>query len=146
MRNTFTFSFIAVVLLSSFAGPAIRKSYSDLQDTPVAKLEGHQWYLSTIYTASGYIEIMERKAFILFNTVNGKVSGSGSCNAFGGKVTIEGDALSFSQIFSTKKYCTDVQSVENDFFRQLQKVTRYEIKGNRLLLYAGDDLLLEFVE
>jgi hypothetical protein len=37
-----------------------------------------------------------------------------------------------------------VQSIENDFFKQLQKVTRYEIGGNKLLLFENAHLLLEF--
>jgi hypothetical protein len=37
-----------------------------------------------------------------------------------------------------------VQSIENEFFRQLEKVTRYEIKGKKLLLFEGDNRVLEF--
>jgi heat shock protein HslJ len=41
-------------------------------------------------------------------------------------------------------YCDDVQSIENEFFRQLGKVTGYEIKGKTLLLFDGDNPVLEF--
>ncbi|MBL7743447.1 MAG: META domain-containing protein [Chitinophagaceae bacterium] len=146
MQNTFTFSLMAILLFYSFNRDGIIADQYRHDDTPVSKLEEHRWYLSTIYKTNGYTEIMTRKAFILFRTADGKISGNGSCNSFGGKLTIDGNTLIFGNIFSTKMYCSDVQSVEDDFFKQLQKVTRYEIKGNKLLLFEGDNLVLEFVE
>ncbi|MEI9913004.1 MAG: META domain-containing protein [Bacteroidota bacterium] len=61
-----------------------------------------------------------------------------------GKLTVDGDKLRFGNIFSTKMYCDNVQSIEDDFFRELQKVTRYEIKEKKLLLFNENKLLLEF--
>ncbi|MBL7741399.1 MAG: META domain-containing protein [Chitinophagaceae bacterium] len=143
MRNTFIFSVMAFLLFSSFERGSNMTNHTD---TPAAKLEDHKWYLSVIYKADGYTQVMTRKAFIFFNTAEGKVSGNGSCNSFGGKVTAEGNTLSFGHLFSTKMYCQDVQSIEDDLFGKLQKVTRYEIKGDTLLLYEGDNLVFEFVE
>ena len=118
-------------------------SYQKHGDT-IVTLDTHKWYLTTIYKTDGYTQVLMRKAFISFQTTNGKIGGNGSCNSFGGKLTVDGDKLSFANIFSTKMYCDDVQSIEDDFFRELQKVTRYEIKGKNLLLFNGDKLLLEF--
>ena len=42
-------------------------------------------------------------------------------------------------------YCDEVQKTENSFFAQLNKVNRFEIKGNVLLLYHDKILLLEMV-
>lgn len=112
----------------------------------IVTLDTHKWYLTTIYKPDGYTQLLMRNSFISFQTAGGKIAGNGSCNSFGGNLTIDNDKLSFSNIFSTKMYCDDVQSIEDDFFRELQKVTRYEIKGKNLLLFNGDMLLLEFVE
>ncbi len=107
-------------------------------------LDSTRWWLTKIYTADSFTEISTKKAFIKFNKADGKVSGNGSCNSFGGKLIINGNNLSLNNIFSTKMYCADVQSIENEFFRQLEKVTRYEIKEKILLLFEGDNRVLEF--
>jgi heat shock protein HslJ len=41
-------------------------------------------------------------------------------------------------------YCDEVQSTENYFFTFLQKVNRYEVNGNSLLLFNDKNPLLEF--
>lgn len=144
MRNTFIFSVIAILVLSSFIGKKDMMNSYQIADDAAETLDAHEWYLTTIYRADGYTQVMIKKAFINFQTVIGKISGNGSCNSFSGKLTIDGENLSFGNIFSTKMYCDDVQSIEDDFFRELGKVTRYEIKGKNLLLFNGDALLLEF--
>ena len=71
-----------------------------------------------------------------------RVSGNGSCNSFGGSVTINDNSLKIGNLFSTKMYCEAVQTIETDFFAAMAKVTRYEIKGNSLLMYQWDMLSL----
>lgn len=102
-----------------------------------------QWQLKVIYKdkVAAYIYT---NAFIRFEETQKRVSGNGSCNSFGGSVTIVDNNLKFGNLFSTKMYCDAVQGIETDFFTALGKITRYEIKGNSLLMYQGDTLLLEF--
>lgn len=114
------------------------------KDSPGGSLVNHKWYLTTIYKPNGYTQVLIRNAFISFNVADGKTGGNGGCNSFGGILVVAGNGLSISNIFSTKMYCSDVQSIENDFLKQLRKVTRYEIKGNTLLLFEKDNPLLEF--
>ena len=130
--------------MSSFDGKKDMKNFYQNNDTPAVTLDTHTWYLTTIYRVNGYTQVLTRKAYISFNTADGKLAGNGSCNSFGGKLMVADSNLSFGNIFSTKMYCNDVQSIENDFMSRLQKVTRYEIKGKKLLLYEQEDLLLEF--
>jgi len=106
-------------------------------------LETPKWLLTKIYTKDSFVQV-SNQAFIHFSTSDGRINGNGSCNSFGGKVTIDDNSLRFDNIFSTKMYCADVQMTEDEFFRQLQQVTRYEIKRNSLLLFAGDTPVLEF--
>jgi len=42
-------------------------------------------------------------------------------------------------------FCEETQQVEDAFFKQLEKVNRFEIKGKTLMLYRDKELLLEFV-
>ena len=113
-------------------------------DTTVkVDLYNSKWQLKTIHSREGAAYIYTN-AFIRFDETQKRVSGNGSCNSFGGSVTINDNSLKIGNLFSTKMYCESVQSIEADFFAALGKVTRYEIKGNSLLMYMGDMLSLEF--
>lgn len=113
-------------------------------DTTVkVDLYNSKWQLKTIHSKEGAAYIYTN-AFIRFDETQKRVSGNGSCNSFGGSVTINDNSLQIGNLFSTKMYCESVQSIEADFFAALGKVTRYEIKGNSLLMYMGDMLSLEF--
>ncbi len=106
-------------------------------------LYNSKWQLKAIHDKEG-VAYIYTNAFIRFDETQKKVSGNGSCNSFGGSVNINDNSLQISHLFSTKMYCEAVQSIESDFFAALSKVTRFEIKGNSLLMYQGDMLLLEF--
>lgn len=112
-------------------------------DTVKADLYTNKWRLKTIYGQHSAAYIYT-DAFIRFDEANKQAGGNGSCNSFGGSVTISDDQLKFGALFATKMYCEDVQQIEHDFFAALGKVTRFEIKENILLLYQGELLLLEF--
>lgn len=102
-----------------------------------------QWQLKVIYKNNEAAYIYTN-AFIRFDETQKRVSGNGSCNSFGGAVTIADNKMQFGNLFSTKMYCEAVQGIETDFFAALSKITRYEIKDNCLLMYQGDKLVLEF--
>lgn len=117
----------------------------------IMKKDSHQqpslyetkWMLKKIYTTNQTEEVTT-KAFIKFNQQQQSSGGNGSCNTFGSSFTLSGDKISFKDIFSTKMYCDGVQQTEDKFFQQLNKINRFEIKGNSLLLFRDNDPLLEF--
>lgn len=103
-----------------------------------------KWSLRTITTDTGTINV-NTKAFMKFNEEQKSAGGNGSCNSFGSTATIKGDSINFSNIFSTKMYCEEVQQIENTFFNLLGKANRFTIKNKTLFLYQINDLLMEFV-
>ena len=103
-----------------------------------------KWSLKKIYN-NGNEVIVNTKAFIRFDKQKGSAGGNGSCNSFGSTATINGNELSFKNVFSTKMYCEQVQQTENKFLGSLEMVTRYDIKDKSLFLYRDKDLLLEFI-
>ena len=111
-----------------------------LSSTP---LYNTKWSLKKIHDNSNE-EMVNTKAFIRFDKEKGSAGGNGSCNSFGSSSTINGNEVSFKNVFSTKMYCEQVQQIENKFLGNLEKVTRYEIKDKSLLLYKDKELLLEF--
>ncbi|MGI8469151.1 MAG: META domain-containing protein [Pyrinomonadaceae bacterium] len=105
-------------------------------------LSGVEWKLTRVEGNP----VESEKAAIRFDEQNNRVNGSGGCNSFGGKLTKNGNEIKIGQVISTKMACVnrDTMQVENDFFRNLERVTKYEISGNKLMLTAGDATVLEF--
>ena len=110
----------------------------------ISSLDTNKWYLIKIYQDTDKLEVTGRKAFIRFNEAKSSAGGNGSCNSFGSTMKLDGNKISFSNIFSTKMYCEQVQAIEDSFFEKLGKITRYEIEGNSLLLFEGDKKTIEF--
>jgi heat shock protein HslJ len=102
-----------------------------------------KWSLKKIHD-NGNEEILNTKAFIRFDKEKESAGGNGSCNSFGSGSIINGNEVSFKNVFSTKMYCEQVQLIENNFLGSLEKVTRYEIKDKSLFLYKDKELILEF--
>ena len=145
MQNTIlTGLFISFVLLSC---KVQHLPVNDLPKEPGSadvSLDSNKWYLVRIHQSTGTTEVTTRRAFIHFNKTKGSAGGNGSCNSFGSTMNLDGKKVSFTDIFSTKMYCDDVQSIENSFLGQLGKVTRYEVKGRSLLLFDKENVALEF--
>lgn len=66
---------------------------------------------------------------------DGKVSGRGGCNGFGGNATLKGRTIRFSRMVSTMMACApDVMTQERGFLDGLAKVRRWDIhRGSGLL-------------
>lgn len=136
---------LAFVVLTSCAGS--RKNAGDVSSKdqqPAVSLDGHKWMLAKLYKDGTVMAVVNKKAFIRFDQVKGSAGGNGSCNSFGSTLSVTGNQLSITQLFSTKMYCEEVQGTENGFFDLLGKANRYDIKGDNLLLYHDKDVLLEF--
>ena len=129
---------IAIITALFLVFTSFRMPFTDKQE-----LYNTQWQLKVIYKNKEAAYIYTN-AFIRFDDTQKRVSGNGSCNSFGGAVTIADNKLQFGNLFSTKMYCEAVQGIETDFFAALGKITRYELKQNCLLMYQGDKLVLEF--
>jgi heat shock protein HslJ len=136
MKLTAFISTGAFILFSAFV---LKKD-----DQPETFLYNTRRVLKKVFTAEGG-ELVQTKAFIQLNAEKKTAGGNGSCNSFGSSVVTAGNHISFASIFSTKMYCEGIQKTADVFFQQLGKANMFEIKGNRLLLYRGKKLLLEFV-
>jgi len=132
-------SFICAAIL--ILGGSCNSAKETMQSNP--SLYNIKWSLKKIYDG-GKGEAVNTKAFIRFDKEKGSAGGNGSCNSFGSTATINGNEVSFKNIFPTKMYCEQVQQIENKFLGSLEKVTRYEIKDKSLFLYSDKHLLLEF--
>lgn len=77
---------------------------------------------------------------------DGKVSGRGGCNGFGGTATIQGRVIRFSRMVSTMMACEpDKMTQEQRFFKTLERVHRWSLErqtGRLVLLDRGGQPLM----
>lgn len=78
---------------------------------------------------------------------DGKVSGSGSCNSFGGTYKLSGDdGLEFGPLATTRKACApDVMAQENAYLKALGDVRKWRVdsaSGQLSLANSGGEALV----
>ncbi|MGI9037136.1 MAG: META domain-containing protein [Pyrinomonadaceae bacterium] len=117
-------------------------STSDSSATPTQNAADVEWKLTRLEGKA----VENGKVFIKFDDQNKRVGGSGGCNSFGGTLAQDGNQIKISQIISTKMACVNrnTMQVENNFFRNLERVTAFHIRSGKLYLSAGDAIVLEF--
>ena len=139
MKYSYAFLIICILLFTACApakGPAVVATEKSIS--------GINWYLKKIYMSEATLDIANQNAYIKLDAAKNSAGGKGGCNSYGSSYTVNGQQISFKNIFSTKMFCEKFQAEEDAYFRQLEKVNRYDVKDDKLLLYAGTELLLEF--
>lgn len=105
-------------------------------------LFGKRWKLTEVNGTP----VKTSKPYIEFDRDAKRFSGDGGCNRIAGSFAISGMNIKFSHGISTRLACIDneIQQLETEFLKGLDAVTRFEIQGDTLRLYAGVQLLLTF--
>jgi copper homeostasis protein (lipoprotein) len=79
-----------------------------------------------------------REPYILLDSHEGKLSGSGGCNRIMGAFTIDDSGgLAFSGVASTRMMCPEGMDTEALLLKVLGEVDRYSMRGDSLLLSKG---------
>ena len=141
MKYSYTFLVISMLLFTACApakGPSVVATEKSIS--------GINWYLKKIYMPEATLDISNPNAFIKLDAAKNSAGGKGGCNSYGSSYAVNEQQISFKNIFSTKMFCEKFQAEEDAYFRQLEKVNRYDVKDDKLLLYAGNELLLEFTK
>jgi len=73
-----------------------------------------------------------------------KIGGKSFCNTYGGTAVFNGNAIQFSQLISTKMYCTELAAAEDKYLADLQSVNAGSLAGNKLTLMKDGKVLLIF--
>jgi putative lipoprotein len=76
----------------------------------------------------------------------GAVSGSTGCNTFSGEVAVDGNALSFGPLVTTRMACADpaANAQEEAFLSAMEGVSGYTVDDQgRLVLQGGPELTFE---
>lgn len=97
-------------------------------------LWGTAWRLESLAGAG----VLDRAQATLEFRDDGRASGSGSCNRFNGIVTLEGDAIKFAGLVTTRMACADaVMKQEDAYLAALQDAERFESDGQSLAIFAA---------
>lgn len=70
---------------------------------------------------------------------DGRTSGNGGCNGYGGQAEIAGDRISFNSMISTMMACSEaIMRQEQNFHEALKQTRSYRIDANERKLYLLD--------
>lgn len=138
MRNKKT----AFVLFSILVLVAILTACSGSGTEDTASLDGTSWVLVTYSKNS---PLAGTEPTLKFE--GGQVSGSASCNSYGGSYIVDDSSLNFGDMFMTEMYCTDPEGImdqENAYLQLLGQAHSYEIQDGTLVIFSGDHETLTF--
>lgn len=108
------------------------------------RIDGIRWVLEAIPNFETKITLSENEFFVEFGVAEkNTLIGYGGCNKFSGSYNTRGLDFSAGPLMSTKRYC-ELMPIETEFMRRLETTDRYELNDNRLYLYEGKDVLLQF--
>lgn len=139
MRN-YVITFVAATLILSGCGcKTSKKSVSD-EHYP---LVGTQWNLVKLEGAEIGVDFALRP-FITFDTAD-NIQGNLGCNTFFGTYSVnKKHKMTLEFRGATKRLCQNM-GVERKFMQALKRdITRYEIVGEELVLFAGDQEVMRF--
>lgn len=83
-----------------------------------------------------------KKPTLTVNVTEKKVNGNSSCNSFSGNVKIEGNALSFGPMMSTKMACPG--NGEQVFFKNMERVTSFDVQDTTLTMIMDDMVVMRW--
>jgi heat shock protein HslJ len=87
------------------------------------------------------LEQLSSSPTMIFEKEDTKVAGFAGCNNYFSTYKVSGNELSFGPAGATRKLCPDM-SVEDNFFKNLPNIARFEIVKKELYLYDQNDELL----
>jgi len=104
-----------------------------------ASLLNTRWTLETV---RGMPAVSGRGDPHLILGPDGGLTGGTGCNQMGGAFTVDGDAIAFGPIRTTRMYCADAYRTEQQLLKAFREVGRFVVTGNRLELLTKDGVTL----
>ena len=126
----------SLIILGLVSGCSIMNQKAD-----VANLGDTPWKLISIN--QNPISLGDA-AILTFDEKESKVSGTAACNSFNAGYEMIKMTIKFESVITTKKYCEGKMDEENQIITNLQNVTRYDVKADKLYFYGKDQLLLTY--
>ena len=118
------------------------------RDTTVASttaspdLRSTRWKLVALGDKAVAVADTQRAPHIILQADSKQLTGSGGCNRMFGVYELNGDALRFSGIGSTKMACPSGMDIETAFLPTLLKVAKWRVVGQQLELSDSTGMVL----
>jgi heat shock protein HslJ len=109
--------------------------------SPDAAWARQRWVVTEMKGIPVQLSGGRRDAFIRFEHVEKRFTGNGGCNQLNGSYALNKKNIKFGQVVSTKMNCEDI-AFESTFLDLLNKVDKFEQKGNDLYLKRKKEVLL----
>lgn len=109
-------------------------------------LVGTKWTLDSILVDGALTPPVDGTTITLEFADEG-VIGSGGCNNYFGGYTVDGDAISFTQMGSTQMFCMEPEGVadqETAYLQMIGTADRYRLDSGQLVLLSDDEEILTF--
>ncbi|HEY2867316.1 MAG TPA: META domain-containing protein [Pyrinomonadaceae bacterium] len=105
------------------------------------RLSDRNWRLTYL---SG-VKIGQAHASISIDRADGRFTGNTGCNIMNGTVRVTRNSIKFNAVMTTKRMCIVATApVESGMLSGLNSVDRFQVSRDRLRLYNGNRLLMEF--
>lgn len=109
------------------------------------RLEGVVWSLLELNGKPIVVSAEATAPTLELNGPKKSAYGFGGCNRFFGSYELgKHNALRFGPLGATRMLCPAGDNQEQAYLTALGKVTRYDIHGSKLLLYANDEVIARF--
>jgi heat shock protein HslJ len=131
---------LTVVMILSFTGCNGSSSNA---------LEDVKWMLESYGNRDNPLDVLEgTEVTATFNSEDDRVTGSAGCNTYFGGYELK-DGLSIGMLANTEMWCGEPEGrmdQETEYLKILQTAKSYTIKGSRLTIDCGDNVLVYILE
>jgi putative lipoprotein len=103
--------------------------------TPDRSLANTYWKLIELNGGPVKVLPQQREPHLILQSESQRLAGSGGCNRLLGSYILEGASLAFGKVASTMMACVDGMEQETTFFRTLESVRNWKIRGDELELF-----------
>lgn len=134
MKKFILFSFVLISLL--IPGWSSGKENANVLINDIWALESIEGKIYKNYSPD------EQQPLIEIHLKEERLIGNTGCNHMNGRVSVEENKISFSEITTTKMFCPGDNEIR--FLSALNKVNNYKIEKLRLYLFEDDNELLTF--
>ena len=109
-----------------------------------AGIESRDWYLVAIGADTNVAASQTERPTLRLEA--SRAAGFAGCNHFAGAYTLDGEAIHFGPTASTKMFCEKTAAIEDKYLAALERVNRWSVNGDELVLSHDGDPVLRFKE
>lgn len=104
-------------------------------------LEDTTWALLELKGKTITVKVNDKAPYLELNSKKASAYGFGGCNRFFGSYETSGRSLTLGTMGATRMACPEGMDQEQEFLTVLGSITRYEIHGSKLMLFADKELV-----